>query len=1194
MISTPSNTNLGCQGYDFIEQNTLTHYLSHSSKYFKSYETYVFQDGNHTLFHPFDLTIKKAKHLTLTGPDQTHSSKRAVINCSGTATNFKFMDTSNVLIANLTFTSCVQKHSLNRTRREVGLATLLFFYAKNISLVGVTLLESVDEAFFIEDAIGNITIDNVVVANSNTARHAIQNAGNAIVFRLHRNMAQAYVSITNSRFVNNSNFVKRRNLLGAGGLTIIIKRPNVVVKIFNSTMLNNTGYNGGNLAIYSHCMYGYVEIVSSMFEGGKAAKGAGMLIALGEVFNECKDKFRQPHKLLYVYNSTFTNNVAKYYGGGVYVKQKEYLFKFIMNLVTFECVNFTNNAIISLQSGAGIAIHSLSLTETNYIYHGNPQLKVILNGCNICGSYIKSPKHETTGTGVVYVKSNRFFNVTNTAIFHNKATGILGMTSNIILSRNVTISNNSGGGMLLSQNAVMYLEAHTNVTIAENRAIRIGGGISAETDDLETQPLCFFQLSRELILANDFESLIETISVSVYNNSAGFAGNNIFGGSIEHCYVIQIDRKWHNRSFNMYAFKKMFHVPRNAIGFSSISSPPREICLCQNNRPDCKMKSHIPQKRFPGETFVIEAVLVGQFKGNVPGTVEANLMSKNSRLKEGERVQKLSLTSCNQLNYTINTNRLREVLRLRVQRIGDISRYEEANNFNNFYIHVQFKHCPLGFTLTNNNDFSYCDCNRILKEYANQVSCEITAQTVKRVPPVWIGNVETENGTKIVAVHKYCPFDYCLNTYVDLFSSNGSLSQDKQCAFNRTGVLCGSCSEGLSVVLGSSKCRICPNYWIALLVPIALTGVAFLIILILFDITIADGTLSGIIFYFNIIGSNITTFFPTESEKDIPFLTTFIKHFIAFINLNLGVSLCLFDGMDSYAKAWLDFAFPLYLWLITAAFIFIADGRCSWIIRRNAVKVLATFILLSYTRLLSAVAESLQVSILQLETGGFELRWLIDGNIKYFKGKHIPLAIFAIMLGLLLLPFALCLFFIQWLQKASGWKGFSWINRLKPFFDVYTGPFTASGRFWTGLLLISRVILLVTTAVNVTGSPNTIIGAVFLVIVVLLMIVALLPAGLYWRRCLNVLEYSSLVNLGALSSLLLIFKYSFIVSHIFVSVEILIFIGVIVYHFSKNRFIQNSCCYRKVRNLKFRNILGINKADNAEDHQPLLDDNNNN
>lgn len=89
--------------------------------------------------------------------------------------------------------------------------------------------------------------------------------------------------------------------------------------------------------------------------------------------------------------------------------------------------------------------------------------------------------------GVVFTKSNYYFQLTNTAIFSNKATGILGMSSNIILSKNITTVNNtgsSGGGLLrvLCQNAVIYLESNTNVTIAHNTAKHTGGGISVETD----------------------------------------------------------------------------------------------------------------------------------------------------------------------------------------------------------------------------------------------------------------------------------------------------------------------------------------------------------------------------------------------------------------------------------------------------------------------------------------------------------------------------------------------------------------------------------------------------------------------------------------------------------------------------------------------------------------------------------------
>ena len=109
------------------------------------------------------------------------------------------------------------------------------------------------------------------------------------------------------------------------------------------------------------------------------------------------------------------------------------------------------------------------------------------------------------------------------------------MSSNIILSQNIIILNNTGyngGGIFLSQNAVIYLKACTNVTIAHNIALSTGGGICVETDFLESRPMCFFQLDIDSLIN---QSLFETISVNLHDNNALYAGDNIFGGSINFC-----------------------------------------------------------------------------------------------------------------------------------------------------------------------------------------------------------------------------------------------------------------------------------------------------------------------------------------------------------------------------------------------------------------------------------------------------------------------------------------------------------------------------------------------------------------------------------------------------------------------------------------------------------------------------------
>ncbi len=64
----------------------------------------------------------------------------------------------------------------------------------------------------------------------------------------------------------------------------------------------------------------------------------------------------------------------------------------------------------------------------------------------------------------------------------------------------------------------------------------------------------------------------------------------------------------------------------------------------------------------------------------------------------------------------------------------------------------------------------------------------------------------------------------------------------------------------------------------------------------------AVGTISGLVFYVNIVAANETLFFPSESNGYLDFLHVVI----AWINLDFGIESCFYDGMDAYAKTWLQ------------------------------------------------------------------------------------------------------------------------------------------------------------------------------------------------------------------------------------------------------------------------------------------------
>ena len=72
----------------------------------------------------------------------------------------------------------------------------------------------------------------------------------------------------------------------------------------------------------------------------------------------------------------------------------------------------------------------------------------------------------------------------------------------------------------------------------------------------------------------------------------------------------------------------------------------------------------------------------------------------------------------------------------------------------------------------------------------------------------------------------------------------------------------------------------------------------------------------------------------------------------------------------------------------------------------NPVAVLATVILMSYTKLLHTSHDALAFSIVKYSNDTEKKVWKLDPNISYFDGKHIPLVLFSVgVLSFLVIPY---------------------------------------------------------------------------------------------------------------------------------------------------------------------------------------------
>ena len=178
-------------------------------------------------------------------------------------------------------------------------------------------------------------------------------------------------------------------------------------------------------------------------------------------------------------------------------------------------------------------------------------------------------------------------------------------------------------------------------------------------------------------------------------------------------------------------------------------------------------------------------------------------------------------------------------------------------------------------------------------------------------------------------------------------------------------------------------------------------------ILLLLRLTVTAGTLNGLIFYANVVQANCSIFFPKGA---LNILTVFIT----WLNLDLGIETCFYDGMTTYVYTWLQFVFPFYVWFLIGLIIVVShySSKLTGILGKNLVAVLAMLFLISYSKILRTIITAVSVAELEYPDGNSKMVWLYDGSVAYAgtgKYNHLALAVLAILiLVLFFIPPILC------------------------------------------------------------------------------------------------------------------------------------------------------------------------------------------
>ena len=279
--------------------------------------------------------------------------------------------------------------------------------------------------------------------------------------------------------------------------------------------------------------------------------------------------------------------------------------------------------------------------------------------------------------------------------------------------------------------------------------------------------------------------------------------------------------------------------------------------------------------------------------------------------------------------------------------------------------------------------------------------------------------------------------------------------------------------------------------------------------------------INGLIFYSNIVYLNSDTLLPITREGNSTHLQNTVRilsTFQAWMNLDFGIVTCFFDGYNTYISTWMQFVFPLYIWLLILIIVLASrySNRISKMTTSNTVSVLATLLLLSYAKLLKTSIEVFpSVLLYSLDGNWIYYGWKQDANFPYLGLFHFPLFVMSLLIVLIyVIPFTLLILLGPLLQAKSHRRVLRWINKLKPFLDAFYGPYTSRYRYWPGILLLSRSVNLVTF---VSYSPIKFLTVSLMAPVLLVswMVIGKINAvSLNQKTLLNYLELFLLLNLS--------------------------------------------------------------------------------
>ena len=1013
--------------------HNLQHYLLNITKYFTSNTQLLFLSGLHHLHT--HLIIQNVHNISLIGSTANSTTLDTVIQLQGNLSTIFFFNITKLTIRNIIINISYHdngKEVINCLPEWIPLSIkdCSFVFLHDLQVYPIMRSKLLRCRFLMatnvmgESHFSHVTFNNGVIqlfyneAHADREYHSLS-INNCTVKGINLTVAQNSYSVT-LRIINmrvQHNVYLREGFINAEKLGM----AEVRIHIINCQFVSNVHFLH-ELFLLNSTSNASVKFINCQFLNN-SIRLSDMLLAVGDL-----------HRLLFALNQqSLINKCNESVLNYTLINMVEMPYLEVGNLdrmlhglhqpslinqyggvnLEFNNCNFHGMQKILQTDGNKLNPTKIVIKNTNYSYVSLPLFPpILLSHTTLVLEGLVNFHHLKAYSSIILLSGNSTVIISGTVKFsHNHAYALLDLYNN--------------------NNQYIILKENSFLSINHNEVWSLFHTISSKK---YPHPFCFFQYiinpTRTAKLENrDFQ-------IKFYNNVCKFrsAYTSLLYGSasaipITSCHQLP-QSSFHNITPSEVNDHYMKYINNSGDCKILNSIEQSSLCMCTNElHYDC----HINDLGYlyPGQTLTASLY---HHKGNYTTdvvVVKTDIDQQHATpcivLDINENSQIIN-KQCTELHYTIGfpTDNYCELF---------LKLASDSDDYLNIFYVKQIT-CPTGFVKIHKR----CQCDPVLVQYGI-TNCNINNQTILRPANSWISTATNKNNYQISL---NCPFHYCL-----FHSSHLNFSTpNSQCQFNRSGLLCGYCQQDLSTVFSSFHCQHCSSIYVLLIIPIAIAGLVLVLLLFVLNLTVTDGTINGFILYVNIISINTSIFF-TEINHFTPTYT-----FISLANLDLGIQTCFYNGMDDYAKMWLQLAFPFYL--IFIATLIIITSRYSITIQRitarRALPVLATLFLLSYTKILRIVSSVLffYSTIIHLPSKHTTLVWSVDANVPLFGVRFTILFIVCLILFLILVPFNVILLFTRTLSK------FRFINRFKPLLDAYQGPYKDKFYYWTGLQLLIR------------------------------------------------------------------------------------------------------------------------------------------